>query len=370
MDDVTSGFNIGVNLSLDARFNEMLGFTEAEVRGLLELYRDRGALNQNVDTALDVMRAWYDGYRFDKRATNDVYNTDMVLYYVKHSVPNEPMPDDPVDANVRIDYGKLRHLLTVNRELGVRLNGNFDLLRHVAGEGEVNADINVSFPLYRLTERENFLSLLHYFGLLSIRSAARGRARLGIPNQTVRRLLYAHLRDGWKDASAFSADVYEFSNLVVAMAYEGAWRPVVDYLANAIATQTGIRDYIDGERVAHAFLAAHFSIVGHFLIHSERELNKGYADLHLEPFLARYPDIPYGYVIELKYLKRAQAADTAVVSERLERAKEQLRQYLDDEGLRKRQPSVRHVGLALVFHGWELVASDAVDATRPRSYRV
>ena len=370
MDDVTGSFNIGANLSLDARFNEMLGFTEAEVRSLLELYRDRGALNQDVDTALDVMRAWYDGYRFAKRATNDVYNTDMVLYYLKHSVPNEPMPDDPVDANVRIDYGKLRHLLTVNRELGVRLNGNFDLLRHVAGEGEVNADLNVSFPLDRLTERENFLSLLHYFGLLSIRSATRGRARLGIPNQTVRRLLYAHLRDGWKDASAFSADVYEFSNLVVAMAYEGAWRPVVDYLANAIATQTGIRDYIDGERVAHAFLAAHFSIVGHFLIHSERELNKGYADLHLEPFLARYPDIPYGYVIELKYLKRAQAADAAVVSERLERAKEQLRQYLDDEGLRKRQPSVRHVGLALVFHGWELVASDAVDATRPRSYRV
>ena len=71
----------------------------------------------------------------------------------------------------------------------------------------------------------------------------------------------------------------EFSNLLVAMAYDGAWRPVVDYLANAIATQTGIRDNTDGERVAHAFLAAHLSIVGHFPIHSARELNKGYADL-------------------------------------------------------------------------------------------
>ena len=254
----------------------------------------------------------------------------------------------------------------MNRELGVRLNGNFDLLRHVGGEGEVNADINVSFPLDRLTERENFLSLLHYFGLLSIRSATRGRARLGIPNQTVRRLLYAHLRDGWKDASAFSADVYEFSNLVVAMAYEGAWRPVVDYLANAIATQTGIRDYIDGERVAHAFPAAHFSIVGHFLIHSERELNKGYADLHLEPFLARYPDIPYGYVIELKV---PEARPGRGRSRRIREAPSGRRSNCGNTSTTRACGSASRPsgmwGSRWLFHGWELVASDAVDATRP-----
>ena len=56
-----------------------------------------------------------------------------------------------------------------------------------------------------------------------------------------------------------------------------------------------------------AFLAAHFSMVGQFLIHSERELNKGYADLHLEPFVAQYPDVGYGYVMEVKYLKRSEA---------------------------------------------------------------
>ena len=49
MDDVTSGFNIGKNLSLEADFNEMLGFTADEVRGLVELYRDAGAFSQNPD---------------------------------------------------------------------------------------------------------------------------------------------------------------------------------------------------------------------------------------------------------------------------------------------------------------------------------
>ncbi len=362
MDDVTSGFNIGKNISLKPQFNEMLGFTEAEVRGLLELYRACGAFDQDVEAALGMMREWYNGYRFARGAEGDLYNTDMVLYYLSESVPNEPVPDELIDVNVRIDYGKLEHLLVVNRDAGVRrLNGNFDLLRHIAGEGGADADLVASFPLRRLVEPENFLSLLYYFGLLSIRASAHGRTRLGIPNQTVRRLLYGHLRDGYRDVEVFSVSHYRFSNLMVDMAYRGAWRPALEFLAGAIAEQTGIRDYLDGEKVVQAFLAAHFSVVGHYLIRSEHELHKGYADLYLEPFLARYPDVVYGYVLEVKYLKRGEPADGAVVSARLREAQAQLRGYLCDAGLRRRQPSVRHVGVAVVFHGWEMVACAAVD---------
>ena len=124
MDDVTSGFNIGANLSLRPEFNELLGFTEAEVRAVLERYRRHGVFDQDVDQAMAVMGEWYNGYRFAAGAPNDLYNTDLVLYYLKWSIPNRPPPDDPIDRNIRIDYGKLRHLLTVNQ----RLNGNFDLL--------------------------------------------------------------------------------------------------------------------------------------------------------------------------------------------------------------------------------------------------
>ena len=172
MDDVTSGFNVGENVTLEPEFNDLLGFTEPEVRGLLELYRDRGGFNQDVDAALDVMREWYNGYRFAKTATGDLYNTDMVLHYLKSSLPNKPMPDDLIDTNIRIDYTKLRHLLLVNQRVSAgtrQLNGNFDLLRYLIGEGEAEADINLSFPLDELDEPENFLSLLYYFGLLGIR---------------------------------------------------------------------------------------------------------------------------------------------------------------------------------------------------------
>ena len=367
MDDVTSGFNIGTNISLEPAFSELLGFTEDEVREVLATYRDCGAFPQSVDAALDVMREWYDGYRFAEGVIGDIYNTDMVLYYLRKSVRNRAAPADLIDDNIRIDYGKLRHLLLVNRQASAReyvpkgaaeLNGNFDVLRQVIAEERADIHIRGSFPLQRLRERENFLSLLHFFGLLSIRATVEGRPRLGIPNQTVKRLLYGHLREAFEDIGVFTTDFYALERHIHEMAYRGAWRPVFDYLAGAIARQTGIRDYLAGEKVLHGFLAAYLGATEHFVFHSERELNKGYADICLEPNLASYADMRHGYVVELKYVRPGEGDERAAAA--AQRATAQLRRYLADESLRRQYPTVQFTGLVLVFHGWELIRSEAV----------
>ena len=360
MDDVTSGFNIATNVSLMPEFNEVLGFTAAEVRAILETYRDHGVLDQDVDEAMAVMAEWYDGYRFAEDACESIYNTDMVLYYVKASVPGRGVPRDLIDTNVRIDYGKLRHLLTVNRQL----NGNFDLLRHVIGEGWVDGELRDGFPLEELDQRDNFVSLLHYFGLLSIREVRDGMPRLAIPNQTVRRLMYGYLRDGYRDVGVFAVDRHDFGRLVHEMAHRGAWRPVLEFLSDAIAGQTSIRDYIDGEKVIQGFLAAYLSATEHFVFHTERELGGGYADICLEPHLQRYAGMRHGYVIELKYLKRGEPAGEARVAKVAREAAAQVRRYVADERLARQYPTVRFTGLAVVFHGWELAHADQVSALR------
>ena len=168
----------------------MVGFTEAEVRRMVETYRDHGVFNQDVDSAMAVMGEWYNGYRFATAAETDLYNTDMVLYYLDESMPNRDVPEYLIDTNVRIDYGKLRHLLVVDRQL----NGNFDLLRDVIGEERADTRIVPGFPLKDLTRPENFLSLMHYFGLLGIRGVQGVMSRLAIPNQTVKRLMCGFLR--------------------------------------------------------------------------------------------------------------------------------------------------------------------------------
>ena len=357
MDDVTSGFNIGTNISLEPDFNEMVGFTEPEVRRLVETYRDLGVFNQEPATAMGIMGEWYNGYRFAEEAETDLYNTDMVLYYLKHSIPNRDVPTYLIDTNVRIDYGKLRHLLVVGRQL----NGNFDLLRNIIGEERVDVlRIQPSFPLKQLTDEENFLSLLHYFGLLSIREVAGGAPRLGIPNQTVKRLMYGYLRDAYRDVEVFRINLFRFEQLLMRMANEGKWRPALEFLGEAIARQTGIRDYIAGEKVIQGFLAAYLSLADYYVLRSEAELGKGHADIVLEPLVARYPHLQRGYLIELKYRARSESADQAAVTTVVEEAQAQLLRYLADERLARQFPGVRYTGLILVFHGWELVYCDAV----------
>ena len=354
MDDVTSGFNIGSNLSLSPQFNELLGFTEDEVRGMVETYRDLGVFNQDPDAALATMREWYDGYRFAEDAAGVVYNTDMVLYYLQHSLPNKPAPRDLIDDNVTTDYDKLRHLLIVGRQIDAPgLNGNFDLLRQVIAEGQADSEIVSSFPLARLPERQNFLSLLHYFGLLSIRGVTAETPRLVIPNQTVRRLLYGFLRDAYKDVHVFSVDRVEFAGLTQRMALEGDWRPVIERLSAAVAEQTGVRDYLQGEKMVQGFVAAYLSPSRYFVFHTEMELAKGYADLVLEPGPAQAPGKRYGYVIELKYLRRG--ASAAQVAAAGAAAEAQVRRYLGDRRLAQRHPRAEFKGLALVFCGWELL---------------
>ena len=356
MDDVTSGFNIGTNISLEPDFNEMVGFTDAEVRRLVETYRDHGVFDQDVDEAMALMGEWYNGYRFSEEADTDLYHTDMVLYYLKHSMPNRGVPTYLIDTNVRIDYGTLRHLLVVGRQL----NGNFDLLREVIGEGRKDLPrIQPSFPLKQLTDPQNFLSLMHYFGLLSIRAVVDGMPRLAIPNQTVKQLMYGYLRDGYRDVDVFPVDLFRFEQLMLRMANQGEWRPALEFLGEAIAQHTGIRDYIAGEKVLQGFFAAYLSVTDYYVFRSEAELGDGYADISLEPLLARFPHLRIGYLIELKYLKRSEPAAAGVAAAASD-ATAQLRRYLADERLARQFPGVRFVGLAVVFHGWELAHCDAV----------
>ena len=110
----------------------------------------------------------------------------------------------------------------------------------------MDSEITSGFPLEHLNQRENFLSLLHY--LLGIRELREGTPRLGIPNQTGRRLMCGYLRDGYRDVGLFAVDLYAFSRLVHEMACLGAWRPLLEFLAAAIRRQTGILGFLRSGR--------------------------------------------------------------------------------------------------------------------------
>ena len=85
-----------------------------------------------------------------------------------------------------------------------------------------------------------------------------------------------------------------------------------------------------------------------------------HADLCLEPLVARYPDLQHGYLIEIEYLKRSAAAGERDIRAAVRTATGQLQRYVADERSARQYPSVRFLGVVIVFHGWEMVYCDAV----------
>ena len=351
MDDVTSGFNIGRNISLLPAFGEILGFTQQNVVEILEYYKESNKADFNIEEISDVMKEWYDNYRFSPECRGTMFNTDMVLYFVKNFLESGKYPKNMIDQNVRIDYGKLRHLIVLDS----RLNGNFSRLEHIIENGGITSGIVESFPSEQVADPDNFVSLLFYFGLLSYSETD----RLIIPNRTVSKLMYTYLRDGYKDVNVFRIDLLQFASLIRDMAYNGDWEPVFRFLAHEVEKQTSVRDYLSGEKVIQTFLLAYLNVTDYFITRSEAEMGKGFADLYLEPFMTKYPDLKYAYLIEVKYIKRTEFTDEKM-TELLAEAKAQLTKYAADERIIRKNGGAELKRIALIFSGWELKAAEEI----------
>ena len=92
LDDVSSGYNIGTNLSMRPEFNNLLGFTDKDVNDMLHYYISKGEFLIEKDKAIDTLKRWYDNYMFSDTATESMFNTDGVLYLLSSAMNQTKFP--------------------------------------------------------------------------------------------------------------------------------------------------------------------------------------------------------------------------------------------------------------------------------------
>ena len=349
MDDLTSGFNIGTNYSLTPEFNEMIGFTEEEVRQMLTYYSTTSPFNHSVDELIEIMKPWYDNYCFAEECYGEttMYNSNMVLYFVKNYIQRGKAPRDMVEDNIRIDYEKLRMLIRKDKEFA----HDASIIQTLVSEGYVTGELKKGFPAVNITNPDNFVSLLYYFGMLTISGTYEGRTKLTIPNQVVREQIYTYLLSTYNEAELnFSS--YEKNELASALAYRGDWKAYFGYIADCLKHYTSQRDKQKGEFFVHGFTLAMTAQNRFYRPISEQDTQAGYVDIFLCPLLDIYSDMKHSYIVELKYAKYKDP-ESRVEELRLE-AIDQANRYADTDTVKRAVGTTQLHKIVVVYKGMDM----------------
>ena len=370
LDDVTSGFNIGWNISIKPEFDEMLGFSTTDVVEMFTYYKEHGSIpvDSDIDAIVNDMKPWYDNYCFAKQALKKktrMFNCDMVLYYLRNYMDNGCSPRQMIDPNTRTDYGKMKKLLQFDKLDGERKG----IIRKIAEEEQIVTQLYESFSAYQIPKAEIFPSLLFYYGMLTIKGTRGSKLILGIPNNNVRKQYYGYLEEEYQ-AKAY-VDVNQLTDYYYDMAYDGKWEEGLRFMADAYAKVSSVRDGIEAERNLQGFFMAYLNLNDYYITAPELELNHGYCDFFLLPDLTHYAS-QHSYILELKVLSKKDFS--AIVEgeftedgKPMTKAEKQWREAVDQihryaeaprvEALR--QGTKLHL-IIMQFEGWELKRMEEV----------
>ena len=354
MDDLTSGYNIATNITAEGKFNQMLGFSEDDVRVMFNYYKDAGWLKNDVETMIEEMKPWYDNYCFAKEGLNDsrMFNSDMVLYYLGNQVRNGHSPDEMVNPNARTDYKKMKKLIQLDKLEPQRKS----IIYQIAEQGYIDSTLVSYFPASEMVKFDNFVSLLYYYGMLTIAGTSGFMLRLGIPNNNVRKQYYGYLLEEYDRIR--TVNHWQIDQAFQRAAVSGDWHPLVQTVSDEYEKTCAVRCLIEGERNIQGFFTAYFSLCPYYLTAPEVELNHGYCDFFLMPDLNRYPMVAHSYIIELKYLKTDDSEATA--EEQWQQAREQLLRYAQDEKVRLLQANTQLHLVAAQFRTHQLVRAEEI----------
>ena len=321
LDSLTSGFNISSDKTQDERFNEMMGFTENELK---ELMKEQNIEKEKQEELLPIMKENYDGYKFSIHGKEKIYNSNMCLYFLNNYVQLGRIPDQIIDVNIASDYSKLGKMLDLckgeEREKVIE--------KTVSGEGIIS-EIRQKFnPAIEFTETD-LISMLFYLGYLTIVGEVFEKPELSIPNRVMKEIYSDYFLKILSQNTDLTVNESDYNEMLREIALEGRIDKIVEMLGKYLKSLSN-RDYVkfDEKYVKLIFfcIAMNLKI---FRLKSEMEVQRKYPDILLIP-----KDLSKGYkgvMIEFKYLKKEEKDK---LKEKQEEAKKQIEEYGEFEEIK------------------------------------
>ena len=318
LDSLTSGFNIGLDITQSAKFNEMIGFTKSE---LVKMIEDMGISKEEQYKILPIMKEYYDGYMFSIDGTEKIYNSNMCLYFLNRYIEQRKVPYQLIDVNIASDYSKLGSMLDLCR--GDERDKIIEKI--VSGEGiigEITAKFN---PAIEFTEKD-LVSMLFYLGYLTIVGQEFEMAKLKIPNKVMQEIYSEYFIKIISNNANMQVLDSEYAEILREIAMEGKIDKLAE-LAQKFLENLSNRDYVkfDEKYVKLIFYCILMNFKA-YRIKSEMEVQRKYPDILLIPKdrSKEYKAI----MIEFKYLKKEEKVK---LKAKQEEARNQIKEYAEFE---------------------------------------
>ena len=316
LDSMTSGFNIGTNISLFDEVHSMMGFSETEVQYILE---DIGVKKMDVTRVLKDLRAWYNGYLFTIDAPASVYNPDMVLYFALRYQRNQKYPNELLDPNIASDYSKIRKLFKIQG----REKQHLAVLNTLTESSEVAARLTIQFSLEKTFHKDDLISLLFYMGFLTIKEKDLGGFIFHFPNYVIERLYSEYFVAMLQEQKGLPIDNSDLNFAIRELAKFGNPAHLYEQVMKVVEAMSTRDSQGFNENSLKAIFVSLLQQQQFYYVHSEYESARQYVDVFLETI--RGHAVKYETAFELKYVKKGKKIK---VKEELDKAEIQLRNYM------------------------------------------
>ena len=309
MSDITSGYNIAKNMYLDPAFNDLCGFHENEIAKVLKtVSAECGLKEKEASDALDIMRVYYNGYKFAPNAKGPVYNPTLAIYFIEAFCKTCKYPRKMLDSNLAADEAKLQYISQIARGGQLLL----DLMKD--DHSLIISDLSDRFGIQQmLTDKsKDFIfmtSFLYYFGVLTIDGQTEeGKLILRVPNLVTRGLYVERIQQMLLPEPADRDDgVFAAEQLYT----KGDMDPLCEFVEQRFFKVFRNRDYrwANELTVKTAFLTLLYNDIL-YIMDSEKNAGTGYADLTMiiRPDMRRFKILDV--LIEFKFVSLKEAGLT------------------------------------------------------------
>ncbi len=334
LDSLTSGFNIVTDRTQNEKFNEMMGFTEEELKKLM---KGQEVEEEKQKEILPIMRENYDGYRFSLYGKEKMYNSNMCLYFLNNYIESGRIPNQLIDVNIASDYSKLGKMLDLckgeERERVIE--------KTVSGEGIIS-EIRQKFnPAMEFTETD-LVSMLYYLGYLTIAGEVFEKPELKIPNKVMKELYSEYFMEILKKETDLQVTENDYNEMLSEIALEGKIDKIVEMTEKYLKNLSN-RDYMQfSEKYVKLIFYCIAMNLKIFRLKSEMEVQRKYPDILLIP-----KDRSKGYkgvMIEFKYLKKGEENK---LEEKQKEAREQIKEYGEFEEIKELENIYKYTVVAV-----------------------